>query len=147
MLDLGRLVRTHGVFRVLNQIVEDRPQVILVKSWCGDGLGDCLIKYRDLLLANSDWFIDRIFKLKAYQQKARTLISNFARSSQSDDWRSRAVILTSQLLHLVLTESGEDSLWVNASQFNEAKATPDNIMQLRDSSRGKILISQDTLKL
>lgn len=143
-LDLNALAGLNRMRMIVEHITQTQPDMVLVK-FDYDQIDEQSLAYRDKLLNTREDFIRATFKLRAYRNKARKLIREYKQNIDEQNWWSQSVLLLTKLLHLALTEEGNQTLWIDAQKFESFECRECKINELKQKSHNRIVISQDIL--
>lgn len=145
ILDLASLAGLTQMKKAIFQIEQEQPQVVLVSTANTEIRDQNMLEQRDWILANSELFIEGAFNLRAYKVKARKLFRQQTALLSEENWWSQCVVLATKLLHLALTECGNNTFWIDAREFKATAQGPGSLDELWNNSQNHIVISQDTL--
>ena len=143
-LELDAIAGLNRMRAIVTHITQTQPDMVLVK-FNRDRIDEEALAYRDLLLASRDEFINATFRLRAYRSKAKKLISDYEANIDHQNWWGQSVLLLTKLLHLALTEEGNETLWIDAQKFESFECRACKINELKERSLNQIVISQDIL--
>jgi len=143
-LELDAIAGLSRMRTTIEQISQAQPDMVLVKFRQGH-IDEQALAYRDHLIASREEFINATFKMRPYRNKARKMIEDYTKSINEDSWWKDSVLLVTKLLHLALTEAGNQTLWIDAQKFDSFECRACKIQELKQKSHDRIVISQDIL--